>query len=526
MAAPLNFLIELFDKLTGPSNKMSDSLDKLGGNLDKMKGFLAGAESGLTKLASGLHVAHAGFELIRGAGEGALSFLEKIGDNQATQGIFEDMLGKEGGAGLLDWLGRIQGKTAFVRDQLETLAQPLGEFIKDIPTIQKVTIAALDVGRGNFARSAAAVEVFSKLASTGKIKIGAFRALGLNAPEGFKAAGGVGSEAEIGFSIERLVGMIADKSEGILGSRAVKSSETIAAKLNHLRNWDGELLEKLSNSSSLDKIISSLGKLSDTLTAPKFIDSLASIVEKMAGGLPDFLDKLAAFVTTTDWAAVADGFGKFFDVAVKFATFFTGTVADADRANDRDAGTLGKASLGGGRKLYFQQPDIDAQVANSGMSWWERFIYPTGDQERLAARKLEEKFTNLGTNSGTSFQFGFNAALVGVGNAGAGTVLADFAGPQGIDAHSPSRKFMQLGKYAAEGLAIGFDSGPAIAVEDATVSGGRGGRGGSVSITFGDIIIDGAGKDARGLGEELKQVMRDTARDLIDEYGLGAGLVN
>lgn len=365
MAEPLAWMITLFDKMSGPATKISKSLgwldtsmhatEKSTATLEKAQlaeavasrkqalelprlqmelskldkelsgvgettraGFMSGAESGLTKLSSGLNVAGAVLRVVGRVAHGVVDALGEIGANQATQGIFEDLLGKSEGGAILDWLGKIQMKTAFTRDTLEELTQPLAEFFSG-DQLKAVLVAGLDVGRGSIERTHAALEALTKVASTGKISGKSFKTLGLTASNEFKNLKG-GDAGEASITVNRLLQLMAAKTGGKLGSRSEQAGGTMAAALEHFRGIPGALFEALSSSDVLPRITAAINSLTASLTSPRLIEGLTKLIERMSAGLPGLIERVSKAISEVDWIAVADGLQSILGLIGRFAS--------------------------------------------------------------------------------------------------------------------------------------------------------------------------------------------------------------
>lgn len=512
MAQPLSFLIELFDKMSGPAKAAAGGLDGLGGSLDKTGKKIRDHESGWTRLAHQIEVGRAAFEVVRGAAEGALGILEKIGENQATQGIFEDLLGKNEGKDFLDWLGKIRTSTAFTRDQLEGLSQPLAEFFKG-DQLRNVLVAGLDVGRGSIERTAAVLDAFNKVAATGKISSKAFKTLGLVDPGTFKKLG-PGDAGEASMTVERLLQLIADKSGGQLGGRSLQASDTVAARVNQLKNWQGELWEKLSDSPALPKITAAIGKLTEALTSDKVINGLADVLDKMAGGLPDFLDRISKFVNETDWTSVANGLVKIIEAL--------GNLGGTGINVVRTVGLFGAQ----------ENKTEDEQLKQAGWGWLKRKVFYTWEERDAALARVRGQ--GVGEQYTAGMQAGMDAGKKAISTAGEACGQAAAAGASvALQIQSPSKVMERLGRYTAEGFAVGIEGGAgrvegALASTlsaDVASSKGGAGRGGSLSLSFGDINVQGGQQASAGeLGDVFADRVRTIARDLIEDYGLEAGV--
>lgn len=71
---------------------------------------------------------------------------------------------------------------------------------------------------------------------------------------------------------------------------------------------------------------------------------------------------------------------------------------------------------------------------------------------------------------------------------------------------SPSRVFAELGRQIPRGLAVGIEAEASLAdgaVEDLAQPRGRGAGGAPVSITFGDIVVQGVSGDARAIAADI-----------------------
>lgn len=137
-----------------------------------------------------------------------------------------------------------------------------------------------------------------------------------------------------------------------------------------------------------------------------------------------------------------------------------------------------------------------------------------------------------GEKTGETFVQGMvNQLLAGIGpvhDAGARVAAAAHAGatgPAGLDAHSPSRKAMDLGDDYTEGLALGAESGrgrargamvDAVEMPDFSSAGGSGR---SVDVGGIHVEVHGGGADADG----LRQLADDLLADAIDRLNLELG---
>jgi len=128
------------------------------------------------------------------------------------------------------------------------------------------------------------------------------------------------------------------------------------------------------------------------------------------------------------------------------------------------------------------------------------------DKALLAGSDMADPMQGLGFDAGKAF----------------GTGLDEGAGA-GLDAHSPSRKFMKRGMQMDEGLSAGLDAGMAqeslaASIEPPSAGGGsRGGSSTSVTIDVGGITIQAMN------GEEIAPLLESQVIDIFERVALELG---
>ncbi len=142
-----------------------------------------------------------------------------------------------------------------------------------------------------------------------------------------------------------------------------------------------------------------------------------------------------------------------------------------------------------------------------------------------AWRQMRGEWGNIGSQLVTGFvngiKNGLNRAKEAVRELGRGAIEA-LRGA--LDIHSPSRVFAELGRQIPAGVAVGVDAGAARA-DDSVASmleipetlGAPAGRGGSVSVSFGDIHVNG------GDSAEIAANLRDEVARLFEGLALTMG---
>lgn len=109
--------------------------------------------------------------------------------------------------------------------------------------------------------------------------------------------------------------------------------------------------------------------------------------------------------------------------------------------------------------------------------------------------------------------------------------LGAFAGPEGIDAHSPSKAFEELGRYSAQGYALGVSKGkPDVSATLGDLVSQKGGaagegRGGVVHVHEGafPVVIQGGG-GAEDLARQLRPALLREVIGLFESIGMEVGM--
>ena len=105
--------------------------------------------------------------------------------------------------------------------------------------------------------------------------------------------------------------------------------------------------------------------------------------------------------------------------------------------------------------------------------------------------------------------------------------MATAQGPKGADAHSPSRKFAQLGLWSAQGYQEGLEEGTEAAAGAAinlvgTPGAGRGGGGGG-PITV-HVTINAENGQAEEIGRVVEHLMAPALTRAFEQLALGGGM--
>jgi hypothetical protein len=145
-------------------------------------------------------------------------------------------------------------------------------------------------------------------------------------------------------------------------------------------------------------------------------------------------------------------------------------------------------------------------------------------------KSFMDQGAQLAANLTAGFANGITAGIGQVMAAGAqmATAVTSTVGGM-LQVHSPSRVFEQLGRFTAEGMAVGIEGGadaPQLAARDmarGVVAGGASGTGGgargSVTVTFeaGSVVVQGASGDLSSLEEQLRIVLERALGGAVPE---------
>ncbi len=418
MAAPLEWVFKLVDKMSAPAKQIADSLsktevatkatEKATAALDKTQAHTAtttktldaaqtAATTSATQLgaaqakvadatakvasagggwwsrmggfAGGASVAAIGITAIgAAAASAAASMFEAAAGQDKLNRAFSGSLGGQGRAAQ-GYLRGISGSTELTRAQLEDLSLPLARQGMGPEMLSRLIPAALDI-QADGGSAAQAVEIFSKIASTGKIEGEAFKALNLKAETAYMKVGervGLSNVADVKKAIESgqirsdaiLEGLLSSiAGTGLLGDKAVEAARSPAAALNRFRNIQETVFSALAESPAMPKIAAALDKFTAILTS-----------EKVGNGIAAFFEKVGNALSAIDWDAVGNGLGRVVDALAKLAPVAEtalniatlGSIGDAKYKRIQDEGGV----RGAVASVPFLRMFLDADVAGA-----------------------------------------------------------------------------------------------------------------------------------------------------------------
>lgn len=396
MAAPLEWVFKLTDKMSGPAKAISDALGKTETATKattKATDTLQAAQSAATGAAKQLEAAQNKVAESTNKASGAtLSFGGRLGAFGQGMGAFgkvaggvalgigaigvaagaavgkmfevaaaQDRMNRAfgaslggGGPAVQAYIKRITGSTEFTRQQLEELALPLARQGMGDTQVARLLPAALDV-QAQGGSAAQAIEIFSKIASTGKVEGEAFKALNLNADKALTKIGervGLSSVADTKKAIEAgqirsndiLEGLLTSiAGEGMLGDKAAQAAKSPSAALNRFAHIQETVIARLAESQAMPKLTAALEKFTNALTSDKVVE-----------GVTDFFEKVAEALEKVNWTDVAAGVEKLINTLAKAAPYAEtalnvaslGSIGDAkfERIRNEEGGWRGAVS--------------------------------------------------------------------------------------------------------------------------------------------------------------------------------------
>lgn len=344
----------------------------------------------------------------------------------------------DGGSAMLKQIGDDFGATKFDDGEVRRVLLPFVRAgIRDRNTLFDLATMASDIdaltgGETSFAEAGAALAKINIKREFGERQL---EALGLNATDAYAAlaarlgrtvedtkkranAGQIAGEDLIAVVREQ----VAAAQGGTLGTASEAAGSTLGASFRRLSNLPENLFKLADGTPAMQSFQKALDDFVKLMQGP----TGASVMESLAKALRMFVDAMG-------------GVAKY--IAEKVAT-----TNAYDRLKDQ----------GGVTGAIAHVPFL--RLVLGGTDAYQNTI--------------REEMAKVGVAAGDGVNQGMTESLAGVGaNAGA-TIVADFAGPKGIDAHSPSRKFMELGRYAAEGFEAGMGdiAGPDMTLDVAARS--------------------------------------------------------
>jgi tape measure domain-containing protein len=445
--------------LEQPTKEVHGHAVNLGHAFEDAKGKVLGLGEAL-----GLVIAFEAVEkLVEKVKELGTEVLKAGAAEQRSNAAIEMFFGEKAGKGLLEYVDQYRKLTEFNEDEVKDMMLNLGRAGFSADEIPRAMAAAGDMAarfKNHLEGAQTAIGALSMIQTTGRIEARQFKRLGLgekNAPDKFyeelakrtgKGVAILKKEMEQGKvpvedTIESLYKIIAG-SRGQLGVAALKMGQGMSAKLTHFAEIPELLFESVEKSPAFDRFAKFIGDFSEKMGPEgplgkkladglgKAFDTIADKLSKLeAKDIEGFVDALASLPHVI--AELTKVLIAFLPVASKLAGGVGFLFGDS---KDQVKGSIG----------YGVRADPEKMFA--------------GLKRLQEEQKIKERLEEMAKHPGTGIEGTMIEAVPQVYRAGA--KLGDAAvkgakGPQGIDAHSPSKKFAQLGRMAADGYSDGLD---------------------------------------------------------------------
>jgi hypothetical protein len=455
--------------------KHEESVHGLAGAIKHLtKSVLEPFEERLKRIAE-FEFIRKGVDMLIEAPMEALEKLKEIGEEivmsaakaERTEKAFGLMFGHEGAEEMLGYINKIRTSTEFTAEQLEGAVANLGKVGFKGKGLTRALSAAQDLAALNPDKAGGfseAVMGLDQAKRTGMVNNRTLRPLGIGENDFLKelskrtgkdlgtlkkqlAAGKIDTEE----SLETLYMMITKKTGKLLGGAGVEMSGTLGARLEHVGEIPELFYKRLATSPGLDI-------LKDTLAnVIEIFDPSSERGERIFEALDTAFTMVAKAASEIDVESIANTIE---DGIVPAAEAFLGILKDMqDVVSPLVEGF--KFIAGAVDKI---NPFSDASAGKDAEAWVRNPGLMAANENlraQIRAQRLQDKM-GLPRNvyEGPLEQSGIDRLAAKQKEYGAkmGAAAVEGAkGPQGVDAHSPSKKFEYLGRMTGEGFARGIE---------------------------------------------------------------------
>jgi len=553
-SGPLKWVFELLDRVSGPAKRMETALTRAEAALRRNTQALASAGAGAGRfrqsldalnLDAFLNIASRVGSALRGIGEyfgktvvGSLAMKEStlasfemiLGTKEAAKDLFDEAakMAKLTPFGTQDVVDAYSGLLAagFKRDEVTTVFQGLSDIsalsdfdpagmkaialqLAQMKGLGKVTMADLKPILSVSSKAGIGMEaIYGELAK----EIG-------TSPQAVAAMEGGGQISADRF-IYAFMQTIANKGGGAVGKITERQSETLRGLWSNFQSIPTDVIfgfaENMKGVDALKGALKTVIKLFDssTVVGKRFQQAMERITDSLLRGIfgpfqgnagdlffQEKMESFLAWAEGVDWGAAFRDLGTTLQGIGNAAMY----VAKAINAIGTAFGTTGK-------------------WLGEAAGW----VSTLGDRS-------EKDLYNAALANGKKVREGLAAGTYGAHQDAAVTAqkyAAGFAGPQGIDAHSPSRVFEELGRFSAMGYAQGLSAGmPGVArslgemASPGAASGSQKGAGGTVHIHEGafPIVVQGGSGDPEELARQLRPALLETVTSIFEGLGMEVG---
>jgi hypothetical protein len=469
--------------------------------------------------AMGLIVAFEAVEkLVEKVRELGSEILNAAGGAERTAKSFELLLGGEGAEETLGWIEGIAKHTEFTDDRIKGIGASFVQVGLRGKQFKREVAAALDIAALPGGNLEAAADAIARLQRTGHVDNKALAPLGLGEKDFFaQLSKRTGSpidvlkqqiekgKPDVVQALEALNDLITARTGKALGGGGVHMSKTLGARLTHLKDLPDQFFQSLAKTESFQKFSDQVGKLLDEL------DPDSPKGKKIFGGLEK---AFAGFVSMMTEANIK----KFADTLVELFTDLPPLINAVVKALEGVA-WLGKLVGETAAKVYLRGPVTATEAGEDDPRRIARRLRNQREEpspyktegvvhDVVAEARAERLARKLGQSSAKGMAAGMVEAKPHVAAAGEDlAATAHGATKKGLDIHSPSKVFQQLGRMSGEGFAQGLDDSMGRAMTDSVPVGAfarPASAGGSVSVQITVNVEAAAGHDA-GAAEQMGQ---------------------
>lgn len=528
-----------------------------------------------------LELAHELYEVVTEVGKEAIL---AAAHEERIQKSFKFQLGDEEGEHVLSYLDELGKKTEFVDDETKKMGQSLikaGFAAEDLPHAMAAIADLAAFSSDKVEGASAALEALTRIQRTGVVDNRSLKPFGIGEDALIKSLQERGQKGDVD-SIKKLLSekkidreellqavyqTITSKTGKLLGAAGAELGQGLEARLHRLGNLPEQYFEKWANSPGFqvfsDRIEALFQKLDpDSPDGKRIFESLEAALNSVTGvvdklltpeGIDLFVSGLKSALDTV--GALIRGLKEMIDLLTgeTLSKYFYGGKNAEDKLSKQNqeiaAGYLNLANKGG-------------QQGQVGEASLRALFYQMDEAQRsdlIAAGKAKgidyAKFAPASTKSDKTFgkSADFTAGDLTLDVPGADDKAFDSGQKvaeahldgvrKGLDAHSPSRKMRDLGRFASIGFAEGIDSGaemvqrafsssllPSATTAPGLRSGGGLGVAGGVQIEI-NVPIEyhaGSGSDEDGayaLAERVREILPSALASALEQLGveLGAG---
>lgn len=414
--------------------------------------------------------------------------IEVSAEAERTELSFKLMFGESEGKETLEWIEKISKFTEFTGKELKGAAQDLAKVGFEGDDLTRALAASLDIAafdKSGEAGLGGALSSLERVKRTGRVENKTLGGLGIGndafyaelskrTGEGVKVLKKKMEEGKIAAadSLETLYAMIGKKTGKDLGGAGVEMSNTLQARIKHLKELPELFFEKLKGTQGYAAINDFVGHLLEIFSPEGEIgrsiqDSLDKIfntagaklkginLEAVFSGLPAAITAVTETIKTL-WLA--------FEPFVKGVELVANVL---DKINMRDPikeAATEAHNRAANPELWAEHDRLTAKRHQmlSDKASGQDYVDPDkqfGPQEGYAdraARELKENMGNVGWVAGESFSSKLNKSMTFGGTTGAAGAVAGTK--DGLQQHSPSRVFENIGLMAGEGFNQGLDA--------------------------------------------------------------------